>query len=191
MFIPPGYGNLQWTFRTINGQDALTAMGVRLEAADPPTVLAGAVAAFEDNLSAFVQDGWRGEDVRLIVGTSDPSASLVYENGPWEGGSATADGLPPNVSTLIQKKTLLGGRHGRGRMYLPSPTEGGVDAYGVFSETQFDALVDAVTGFGTDLAGVDGVAELVLLHTDDDVEPTDLTGLFPSRSVVTQRRRLR
>lgn len=191
MYIPEGYANLQWTFDTIAGQDALTAMGVRLaDPFDEELLLDDAVAAFEDNLTPFVQDGFHGTLVRAQVGTAIANEVIVYERAPWQGGSSTGAGLPPNVSTLLKKLTPRGGRKGRGRMFLPPMSEDGVDAFGVISESQYDALVTAATGFLSDLITSDQVIECSLFHTEGPDLPEVVTSLVPAKKICTQRRRL-
>lgn len=191
MNIPDGYANIQYTFDTIAGQDALTAIGVRLaDPFDEELLLDDVVAAFEDNLTPFVQDGFHGTLVRAQIGTSTPGELIVFERAPWAGGSSTGAGLPPNVSTLLKKLTPRGGRKGRGRMFLPPMSEDGVDAFGIISESQFAALATAATAFLSDLITSDQVIECVLFHTDAPDLPEVITTLVPATRIVTQRRRL-
>lgn len=75
-------------------------------------------------------------------------------------------------------------------MFLPPMSEDGVDAFGVISESQYDALVTAATGFLSDLITSDQVIECSLFHTEGPDLPEVVTSLVPAKKIVTQRRRL-
>jgi hypothetical protein len=101
-----------------------------------------------------------------------------------DGGS----GASSAVSYLIRKSTALGGRQGRGRMYLPGVTEASVGSDGVVSGAKVTALQDGADQLLNDLV----VANLipVLLH-DGALTPTVITALSAQNVVATQRRRQR
>jgi len=192
MFIPPGYAELAYgATHTDTGQEALTAIAVHLEAADPATVITGAAGAWTDTFSTIISDVWIQGFVRMSIGTSDPSAPIVGELTFADWGNNTTDPCPPQVCTLLRKITASGGRKNRGRMYLPSPGEAGVDAAGNFSDTQHDDNQENATTFLETLQAIDGVTGVFLLHTDDDDDPTEIVGLTAVKKVATQRRRLR
>jgi hypothetical protein len=192
MFIPPGYANLSFeATSTVTGQEAMTAIGVQLEAADPGTVLSGAADAWISNFSPIISEVWSSGKVVITIGTSDPSAPIVGELNfdPW--GGVTLDCCPPNVSTLIRKQTLAGGRKGRGRMFLPSPAEDGIDDAGLFSTSQHADNQTRATDFLADVGDIEGVSGVFLFHTDPLDDPSEIVGLTAMQMVATQRRRLR
>lgn len=192
MLIPPGFANLSFVLtNTMTSQIAMTAIGVSIEDATPSTVIEGAIGAWEDNFAAIVGEEWAGTTVRLSIGTSDPSAPIVIESAPFEGGANTNDTAPPQVATLIRKFTLSGGRKGRGRMFIVGPAEAGIDGGGNFTESQHADNQTRADGFLEDIAAIDGVTSVRLFHTDPDDAPTEVVGLLAVQMVATQRRRLR
>lgn len=105
-------------------------------------------------------------------------------------GSIGSQGISPQVSILVQKRTAFGGRRGRGRLYFPGPTEsdvtnaGEVDsAYHAAAQLAFDNLLAEFSSDGM---------PWVLLHGGAGAPvPYDITSLEVSSTVATQRRRLR
>jgi len=189
--IPEGFCNVSWLFDDSTGNKAMTSLGATtVEGFDIEDAATEARDAFQDNLSDFIHDGWRGDAVRIQQGTADPSEPITFDLAPWDGGTAAVPGTTPQVSYLVKKLTARGGRKGRGRMYIPGPPEDAVDAYGQLSESQYDALVTAVADFSAAMLTATNFGKLVLLHTDPLDEPDDLTNMFPEVKVATQRRRL-
>lgn len=192
MHIPPGFANVRLMFRHFDsGNDAITGFGVGLESADPPEVLDDIATLWGTTFGPEMSGIWEGEDIQLVVGTSDPTAPLVFTHGAWEGGSGSFETLPPNVATIIEKRTALGGRKGRGRMFIPSPGEAGVDNKGHFSSSQLAFLQTQCNEFLAGVNGISGVTEMVLLHTDPSLAPTTITSLVPKTLIGQQVRRLR
>lgn len=193
MFIPPGYAQLTFVLeQETTGQQAMTSIGLQIEALDPATFFESVIDLWDLTFGEIVSDTWEGENVLLTVGTSDPSAPIVYSSGAWSGGGNGTDPAPPQVATLYRKITTQGGRKGRGRMYLVGPGESGIDAAGRFSESQHEDNLERGINFLEGLrTTTPGVAEVVLLHTDSDDDPTVIDFLVAQRTVATQRRRLR
>ena len=105
--------------------------------------------------------------------------------------------LVQNTCVLVQKRTLRGGRKGRGRMYWPVffPNEASVDHSGTIVGTAVTAWQTAMTNW---LSGCDSNGcPLVLLHStqengDPPTEaPDPITSLSVQARVATQRGRLR
>lgn len=103
-------------------------------------------------------------------------------------GTTGTSGVSPAVCVLIHKRTALGGRHGRGRMYLPGLWESAVSAAG--------QLESGIASFFTDLwedirtqIEIHG-HNMVLLHTDATA-PTPITSLACDAAVASQRTRQR
>lgn len=103
-------------------------------------------------------------------------------------GSNTGSQVTPQVSYLVTKNTALGGREGKGRMYVPGIEEGSLTAGGVMSggvQTALQASWDAFLGHLVD----DDIA-MNLLHTSATV-PTVVDSLSVASQAATQRRRNR
>lgn len=152
-----------------------------------------------DNLSALWADYIQGSGlpstsvvhpVTVRVGTSDPSAPLVYSGTNFDVGTGANTVIPPNTSVLATKRTLLGGRKGRGRLFLPPPPEGQVNNIGVLDSSYVDGLQDLVDTMMTAMESELGGAPY-LLHTDPSPAPTLIQSISVEQVVATQRRRLR
>lgn len=103
-------------------------------------------------------------------------------------GGQTDSPVPPNTALLVEKRTAVGGRSGRGRFYLPGVPEGSVPGSGIltvtiqgFWQARADAFLTALETFSTGM--------YVLHNTSSD--PTSVTDLQVDPVVATQRRRLR
>jgi hypothetical protein len=104
------------------------------------------------------------------------------------GGGTTDDAGGAQVSALIRKSTALGGRRGRGRMYLPAIPEVQVNQGGELVEGFRSALeADTITFFGA--LATNSLIPCVE-HTDGGT-PTAITGWAVPGTVATQRRRQR
>lgn len=115
-------------------------------------------------------------------GVSAVVASAV--TGPG-GGSA----LAPNTSYLIRKSTALGGREGRGRIYMPGPMTSTVNEGGTLTVATITNLNTAFTAFNTNLGS--NSIEMYLLHSAAVTAPSPVLSLSADALVATQRRRLR
>lgn len=106
-------------------------------------------------------------------------------------GTATLGTRPPvNVALLIQKRTALGGRRNRGRLYVPPVNwdEDTIDNQGNFSSTFITAAAtDWEFVLSTETAAGRG---MYVLHSAPGA-PTEIIDLVPQVLAATQRRRLR
>lgn len=142
-------------------------------------------------------------DIKFGPDDTGPSASSASSNTGTGSGSAA----PPNVCFLAQKNTALGGRRGRGRLYMPGVNEAGIDPNGALvganlSQFQTDlndflAALDAaglpmvlLHGPATEWVLVDGQPRRVPVAGSVPV-PTPVSSLTASSVCATQRRRLR
>ena len=110
------------------------------------------------------------------------------------GGAAT-DPLPPSVSTLVKKNTNLGGRRGRGFMFLPSFGENILGVGFTIDATTLSTVNGRFATWHSDLIS-DGFTP-VLAHRYDPalgespLAPTTIQNWTVQALVATQRRRLR
>jgi hypothetical protein len=160
-------------------------------------VIAGAWAtSFEDVQSS----GVTLESILVKFGPIEtgPSAEVVYND---VGGSASSSSSP-QVSCLIRKNSLMGGKRGKGRMYIPGIPEGVVDPDGTIISATLSLWQTAANAFYSSLAT--GLRPMYLLHRTREpgtTKPTDpgspapipslVTSLSAQSVVATQRRRLR
>ena len=121
-----------------------------------------------------------------------PSAVAAVGTAAGSGGG---EAYNPGTAILVSKFTALGGRRGRGRMYLPPLTESGITEGGKLLAAQVTNLQGYANSF---LASLNtGNVPMVLLHRYDPdagespVAPTLVTGLTVQATLATQRGRLR
>jgi hypothetical protein len=93
----------------------------------------------------------------------------------------------------VHKRTALGGRKGRGRLFIPwAVADSNVDEAGIIVPATVVTMQTAVTSF---LNGIitEGM-NMVLLHSPDKsgvtVPPTTVSSLVVDGMIATQRRRL-
>nr|CRY94151.1 hypothetical protein [uncultured prokaryote] len=126
-------------------------------------------------------------DVKFGPDATGPSGTF----GGTANGTSVSQGASPAVCFLVQKHTALGGRAGRGRMYLPGVSENAVTEQGAVSQQYIDALNSQWATFLTDAsnAGMDPV----LLHgVGSPISiPTPITSFSVSAIAATQRLRQR
>lgn len=192
MLIPVGFAEVTWGWRQAAGyRESLTSYGFGISGWDEEIVqVAGAFNTFID--AAGQPSSFTVSRAVVKVGTSDPSAPITFEYLSTDTGGGAGALLPPSTSVLASKRTLLGGRKGKGRNFLPAPLEGQVDNTGTLDGTfrgnYEDAWVACVEDVATQLG--DTSAPLgYLLHTDS-TPPTEITAVTVAGVVATQRRRL-
>ena len=190
MLIPPGYANV-------------VLSGVTLGSSRPWATSCGfAIAAFGEadleDLQSYIGSsdyvdnasedcGFRGVDV--VVGTSDPSAPIHITAGLEFNGSGGTGGFP-NSAYLLRKSTLLGGRKGKGRSFMPGVTEASIGQGGTVLAGD-GSLAAGLESFWMDVpASVEALDGPYLLHSDETA-PTLIQGMSLDGTLATQRRRLR
>lgn len=128
--------------------------------------------------------------VKFGPNTTGPSAELSTTQAG--SGGVTADS--PNVATLVHKNTTMGGRQGRGRMYIPGAASTIMDADGVINPASVAQLQGDVDDFYTQLTSF-GLLPVVLRGDTDPpppiTTPEPISGFTVDGTVATQRRRLR
>jgi hypothetical protein len=173
-------------------EQMITTFGVNIESTPSPSDLAALATLFHTSFDDQLVDEMTLVAAKATVGTSgDP---IIVETVLDLQFSAAGNPLIPNTAVLLKKVTGLGGRHQRGRMYVPGYRAESVFSYGVIDPTNLLALQGAADAF---LAGIPGATgpwiEMVLLHTDTapSTTPTEVTQLVAQARLASQRRRLR
>lgn len=156
------------------------------------------------NLPDFISDCW-DDHLDTITSSITDLVQVDVKVGPtvtgptytWVGQipGANPDALlPPNCAVLVQKRTGLGGRMNRGRMYLPgiSVIADSLDSGGNIGPGGVLAVQNAVDGFITALGTDGGLGSVtpVLLHSASS-DPTPIIDFVVAPKIATQRRRLR
>lgn len=185
--IPPGFAEFVAHFDA-PGQsgDIITAIGLGGTNLNDDTDQVTYIGAFEEMLGQLNSsvtfttcDFVLGQD-----GDDDVVVSHPVSLPGLAGGAMT----PINSAFLLQKRTGVGGRRGRGRMYLPGVSEGSVANDGTL-ETGIAAGL--ATNIAAWIAAMPGDWEHFLLHQSVPYAPSLITTINVSPKVATQRTRLR
>ncbi len=188
LLIPTGFAQASWRFSLANDAEPMvTTIGL--------DVSAGSVQAAADDfadlwLSQFpasnMAAGWTYLGAVLRVGTG--GAPLIVEAPRNVAGTSGGASLPNNCALLIKKITGLGGRSGRGRMFVPitSVGEDSVSPTGVITPATVTSLQTAWTALKN------GMVPFLLHDSLSPVTtPTPITSLVVDGRIATQRRRMR
>lgn len=155
--------------------------------------LAAIDAAFETALNnsgiyQFVSSNVAMTSVLVKVGPDATGPSATFPaNEP--GGDTSTD--YPQAAYLVTKNTDLGGRAGRGRLFIPGVPPDNVEPGGALNGTVLTGLQTAVTDLLGELGGADLPPYLLHQAGSPISTPTEITGLTVSSKIATQRRRLR
>nr|CRY97485.1 hypothetical protein [uncultured prokaryote] len=188
MTIPVGYAQVLHSFTgNCAPSGAAITFGVDLGTVlDPAVVAQDMHEAFADNFMPRLTNQITLAETLVKFGPDETGPSAVYADGV--NGSSSDAALLPNSSILIRKVTFLGGRQGRGRVFVPGMSEEDVTASGYIESLSLAAHQTAADAW---LAAVnDASVTMVLLHSDSLV-PTEVTSLSVAQIIATQRRRLR
>ena len=190
-FLGPGFAEVIFKYRAESGyREALTSLGFAIAGFNPATGPVAITLAWGATLTALGSPSTAaatGCEVR--VGTADPSAPLVYTDNTAVPGSGGADLSAPNVSLLVTKATALGGRKGRGRMFIPMIPEQYTDDVGNVDATYLGNAQTEIDNFKAAVEGIIG-GDAYLLHEEASPAPTLITAMTVDSRVATQRRRM-
>lgn len=191
MNIPTGFGQVNYFF-TGDGvpNGAQVTMGFENEG-DWSAAAAAEIArvAWHDNLRGLYGNNLSMTNVLVKLGPNVTGPSAVVASAST--GTSANVGDSPNTSLLVHKATALGGRAGRGRMYVPGVPSSNVNANGTITSEAIAAFNPALASYGDDMGA--GQMPLVLLHGDGSpiTSPTTISSLLCDGRAATQRRRLR
>lgn len=189
MIIPVGFAQVNYRF-TGGGvpRGAECTLGVDHQA------FVGTTADLADAMATLWEDNWLPQQI-----TDISLASVLVKKGPNTTGQSAEvfpglqgpnalQGTPPQVAILVKKVTALGGREGRGRMYIPGYSEGDVTTAGEITGADLTSLQASADTFLSDAIAAD--IQPVLLH-NSATAPTEILSFQVDSRVGTQRRRLR
>jgi hypothetical protein len=191
VLIPPGFTNVIIKSRIAGSpREAQVAWAFSGAAGDDDE--AALVADFvESALTPTVTESTSFVEVILEVG-QDGTDPLRFFHTFDHAGEIVGGTLPPNTGYLIQKRTALGGREGRGRLTQMGVPEAEVDDVGALDAGYQSICASAWTDFVSQLVAEGGLPFSAprLLH-NSATAPTLITGIACDALVATQRRRLR
>lgn len=192
--IPAGFAQVAYaTLTSGDSEEMLWTCGLDVSGGGTSdALLADLKTAWDDNLLPITSSVVTLSRIMLKYGpvSTGPAFELPGGELGTDGGALQ----PPNCAVLVQKRTIMGGRKGRGRVYLPgiSSVSGGLDSAGNFTQAKADDVTAAMEGWRTDItAGDTGPgATPVLLHSDATT-PDEIVAFTCVPKLATQRRRLR
>lgn len=141
--------------------------------------LATAWAAFLNTTDVALT--WRTDVIWSQVNVSElgatPADPIVTSSQAaiGEAGTATTDGLPPQVAPCVSLRTVTAGSRARGRSYLPSPTVTSVTSAGRLETAVVTDLMDGLDAFFAAMAGQGASCSVI----------SAVGGVWTARPVVT------
>lgn len=190
----PGFGNVSIELALLGfPRKAYITFGIRPTMTNPNTMasavkgsLVGATSFLGKLSSSVTVTG-----VKVSYGT-DGGEDLVGFDVGNVAGTAAGGTVTPNVALLVHKRTLRGGRRGRGRLFIPwILLETNVDNAGTVDTTTLTATQTAMDNWRAALATAD--VPMYLLHDPGKTvsgPPDQVLNLEVDRTVATQKRRL-
>jgi len=193
--IPPGFAHVAHiTTLDSDVEEMVTTYGVGV--IDDPT---------PNTLATDLHDTWATRIVTPLYGDTYQLIRTEVRIGqpagePLQGvhseivlGIGSTARLPQNCAVLVQKRSALGGRANRGRMYVPGTLgESVVSDSGSITSANLSGQQTAFNNLLTDLdtAFPLSITGMVILHSSA-LDPTVVTSLNVQQLISTQRRRLR
>jgi hypothetical protein len=194
--IPIGYVDA-WMRMTMAGdpEPMWTSLGWRIQ--EPPFTQQNALALMQ-GMALTMTDTCSNQITYTggVARVGNDGEDIVFDVSFNLPGNIAGAPLPNNCAVLVKKQTQLGGRRGRGRMFIPGITAAQVTGSGVIDVgtlTSWQSMVTELFLGSPDNAPAN-VVEPVLFHrlpTTSDLPPTPIVGLAVDGRIATQRRRLR
>lgn len=201
VLIPANFAQVTIPFKhALAVRKAAIVFGLNITAVSAPALsgwLNDILTSYGATLGQKLDDNVTAGPARASIGAGSPPYAVTEGTTTFQGIQTSA-AVPSNVAVLVRKRTGVGGRRQRGRIYLPwSVIEAGVDEVGVIQTAQLTALQTEAENFRIRLAtGVGGALNtpMVILHNSSGVtapgSPTAVTALSVDSLIGTQRRRL-
>lgn len=191
--IPPGFAavTIPLTNPAILRSAAIT-FGVEIVGEFTPDELAVSVQSeWGTSIGARVDASVAMGPTRVAVGQDGGDPLLGFAAGTIPGGRSL-DSIAPVLAMLLQKRTGLGGRRGRGNMYVPwCLGDNTVNEGGIIGASEVSGMQTACNTFIADNAAAQH--PVVLLHgtgVSGVPEPTPVVQMEPSQIISHQVRRL-
>jgi hypothetical protein len=193
MIIPPGYAGISVPLNHVGiARTAYLTFGVKNNAggtsaasvANPVFNALTQTLSLASILDSEVTIG----PVKAAIG-QDGSPPLSGEGANTQAGALSTGTLPSNCAVLVKKSTALGGRAGRGRIFIPwAIGESFVDEGGIITAGNVTTMQTAMSNMLSGLATNN--VPMVILHAVSTGLPPLVVSLTVDRLLATQRRRL-
>jgi len=189
MIIPTGYGQLNFYFTGVaaprGAQVTIGFENVGDESAEAAATLFG--GNWETLILVHQSSQITLDHVKCKLGPNATGSEGLFTSGEV-GGDTGEHSMPAQAAMLVTKQTGLGGRKGRGRLFIPGFGEANTDGGGTWNAALLAALQPDLNDW-VDAAST-GNCPLVLLH-NDSTTPTLINSLTAQPLMATQRRRIR
>jgi len=188
MIIPVGYGQVNFLFGGVGlPTGAQCTLGFDNDASMTAAEAADEFgSAFVDHIVGNLSSSTQFNGTLVKLGPNETGPSAIFNTAA--SGTDGANQGPPMSCALISKITALGGRKGRGRMFLPGIEDSDIDTGGDIGAGKQSSLNTNFANFLADLTTLQLFP--VLLHNDSTV-PTTITEFVCQTRMATQRRRQR
>lgn len=186
-FIPGGFAHVAVELRLENDPDPMyITYGVEVNSLELD-VANDLHAAFVGNMLAVIGSDYSAVSTTLIT----DNIAVTSQTGSFPGEDNAAS-CPSNCAMLVKKVSGFRGRANTGRMYIPGISEGNVENNGALTTGQLTVAQAAVSDWYAAIFGVEGVDDLVILHSTEALgAPTPVVALQVQPVIATQRRRMR
>lgn len=191
--LGPGFIDCAMEFRRVGDSDPYVCT-MAFEVDTPPFTQAHADALsleFRTNFASLLpNDCTMGPMTTRVGQDGDP---VILLSSATSVGTNSSDFLPQNCALLLQKRSEVGGRRNRGRMYIPGVPETACNEVGVLTTTYTNAVKGLCDTFAAEYQDPAefNTSAMVILHSTGDPTPTEVTLLTVDERIATQRRRLR
>lgn len=191
--IPPGYAQVSVEHWLVNyTRPAVTTWGVSilgtgLDGADGlATRFWGLYSeAFRSQMDSNVAI----RDTRIVIG-QDGGEPLVGFSASSVQGAQTRESVAPALALMIDRRTGIGGRANRGRVYMPwAVSDANVSEQGAVAEVTRNAWTGLALDFMAAINDDEYFGELVILHSSPTRMPTPITNMAANGVIRTQKQR--
>lgn len=196
VIVPPGHALAVWRFSlTGDPEEMITTCGCDVSGIGGAFVAAANALATawltQFPASTFDQD-WTFKGVRLYVGQDDGSTLPFDSTTVTRTGTGNFATPVQNTAMLVQKRTLVPGRKGRGRMFWPCFNIDGANysPAGVLTAGTLTAIGTKFNDMFVAINASPDLGPLELFHSDA-TPPTPLVAWVLQGTLATQRQRLR
>lgn len=193
--IPVGFGQISVEFHhALIPRPMVITFGIDAPASPDPSFIADEIAAMLTAANRPFLPSAMGTQYTLgpVKCSVQQELGVLTEYGTatYVGSNAAVTQLPPNNAMLVQKRSGVGGRGGRGRMYVPPVAfvEGDVDNAGLMTTTLRNTTN---TQWANVLAALDLAGYGMWILHEGFGAPVQVTALNVERKLATQRQRLR
>jgi hypothetical protein len=194
VIIPVGYAQANIRFvgdAAPNGSEITIGLDLGDFAAGSPSEAADEVAdAWSPTVHTVLSHELVLSEVYVKFGPNDVGASGSTARAVDGGSEATS--VPPNTCILVHKRTTIGGRRGRGRMYVPGCPEPQMGPHGLLTGTYLGQVQVELDDFYTALTTA-GLTPVVLhaAGVSATPAPSEITQFVAQGLGATQRDRMR